>query len=116
MKVSRRLVLRLQILLVAACLLVVPSLLRADVIYLNDGNVLLVEKAWIEGDEVKYQTSRGVLSVPRSTVRDIQAENLPAAPVSSKRWSLSSVVVESGTDGTKTAVSATVGNATSNES
>ena len=116
MKPSRRVVLRLQILLVAVCLVLATSKLHADVIYLNDGNVLLVDKAWIDGDDVKYQTSRGVLSVPRSTVREIQAENLPPAPASSKRWSLESVVVESGTDPAKTPVSAPGGNATSNDS
>ena len=61
MKPSRRMVLRLQILWVAVCLVLATPKLHADVIYLNDGNVLLVEKAWIEGDDVKYQTSRGVL-------------------------------------------------------
>jgi tetratricopeptide (TPR) repeat protein len=62
--------------------------LTADVIYFHDGNVLLVEKAWIEGDEVKYQTSRGVQTVPRSSVREVQAENLPAPSPSSRKWSL----------------------------
>jgi len=62
--------------------------LRADVIFLNDGNMLLVEKAWIEGDEVKYQTNRGVKSVPRSSVRQIQGETLPPADPSSRKWSL----------------------------
>jgi tetratricopeptide (TPR) repeat protein len=66
--------------------------LTADVIYLTDGNVLLVEKAWIEGEEVKYQTSRGIQSLPKSRVREIQGENLPPAPKTPQRWSLGNVV------------------------
>ena len=88
---------------IAACILLTALVLvasvrdlTADVIYLKDGNILLVEKAWIEGDEVKYQTSRGIQSLPRSTVRDIQQENLPPAPKSPQRWSLGSVVSDSG--------------------
>jgi len=68
----------------------------ADVIVLYDGNVLLVEKAWIEGGEVKYQTSRGIQSLPRSRVREIQTENLPPAPKTPQRWSLGSVISDSG--------------------
>jgi len=71
--------------------------LVADVIYLNDGTVLLVEKAWIEGEEVKYQTSRGLQSLPKSRVREIQAENLPPAPKTPQRWSLANIASGSGT-------------------
>ena len=63
-----------------------PVTLRADVIYLHDGNMLLVEKAWVEGEEVKYQTARGIQSVPKSAVRQIQAEKLPPASPSAKKW------------------------------
>jgi tetratricopeptide (TPR) repeat protein len=59
--------------------------LNADVIYLHDGNMLLVEKAWVEGEEVKYRTTRGIYAVPKSNVRQIQSENLPAA--NSQKWS-----------------------------
>jgi tetratricopeptide (TPR) repeat protein len=114
MNSSRRWIVTLQILLVAA---LIPQVnLHADVIYLNDGNVLLVEKAWIEGNEVKYQTSRGIRSVPKSRVREIQAENLEPAPASSKRWSLGSVVDESGTNRANTpSNSGSSENSTSNE-
>lgn len=61
------------------------SILHADVIHLNDGNVLLVEKAWEEGDEVRYQTRNGVRSIPRAKVREIRSEQ-PAAPPSGSRW------------------------------
>jgi len=56
--------------------------LHADAIFFNDGNVLVVEKAWVEGDEVKYKTSRGVQSLPKSQVREIQ-EQAPSAPTGS---------------------------------
>ena len=45
---------------VLAFILLFVSKVHADVIYLYDGNILIVDKAWVEGDEVKYQTSRGV--------------------------------------------------------
>src|SRR5262245_25445201 len=117
MNSSRRWIVNLQILLVAACASVFTRSLYADVIYLNDGNVLLVEKAWIEGNEVKYQTTRGVLSVPKSTVREIQTENLQPAPPSAKRWNLESVADESGVNQLKTPESSSSSkNSASNES
>jgi tetratricopeptide (TPR) repeat protein len=67
------------------------SKVHADVIYLNDGNILIVDKAWVEGDEVKYQTSRGVRSVPKTNVRRIQAET-PVDVPSPKKWVLGEVV------------------------
>jgi tetratricopeptide (TPR) repeat protein len=117
MNSSRRWIVALQFLLVAVCLPFPQLNLHADVIYLNDGNVLLVEKAWIEGNEVKYQTSRGVRSVPKSTVREIQTENLQPAPASAKKWGLESIVDESGTNRLKTPeVSISTGNSSSNDS
>jgi tetratricopeptide (TPR) repeat protein len=59
--------------------------LYADVIYMNDGNVLMVEKAWEEGEEVKYQTSKGIQSLPRSSVRSIRQEK-PAPAPSVQKW------------------------------
>ena len=58
-----RLVLRGVFIAVLVCALVQNVI--ADVIVLYDGNVLLVERAWIEGGEVKYETSRGIQSLPR---------------------------------------------------
>jgi tetratricopeptide (TPR) repeat protein len=48
--------------------------LSADVIYLTNGNVMVVEKAWEESGEVKYQTGQGVQSLPKSSVRRIQEQ------------------------------------------
>ena len=76
---------------VLAFILLFVSKVHADVIYLYDGNILIVDKAWIEGNEVKYQTSRGVRSVPKTSVRRIQAEKLVDVP-SPKKWVLGEVV------------------------
>ena len=116
MKSSQRTSVVLHILRVFVCLSLAVANLYADVIYLHDGNVLLVERAWIEGDQVKYQTSRGVRSLPKSRVRDIQAENpLPPPSPSAKKWSLESVVDEAGTN-SKATPSNSTGDAVSNES
>jgi tetratricopeptide (TPR) repeat protein len=60
--------------------------LYGDVIYLNDGNILLVQKAWEEGEEVKYQTNKGIQSLPKSSVRTIRQEK-PSPPPGVQRWS-----------------------------
>jgi tetratricopeptide (TPR) repeat protein len=96
MKSSTRTRLALPLLSLLLLVTVAVRDLKADVIYLHDGNVLLVEKAWIEGDEVKYQTSRGIRTLPKSSVREIQSENLPPAPTTPQRWSLGSVVTSTG--------------------
>jgi hypothetical protein len=58
----------------------------ADVIYLNNGSVLVVYRAWEEGDEVKYETSSGIQAVPKSSVRSVHREK-QAAPSGSAEWS-----------------------------
>lgn len=60
--------------------------LYGDVIYLSDGNILLVEKAWEEGDSILYPTRKGIQRLAKAKVRAIKQEKpLPAA--SMKRWS-----------------------------
>ena len=55
--------------------------LFGDVIYLKNGSVLVVEKAWQEGDEVKYQAASGIQKIPRSDVKRIQEQkSTPADP------------------------------------
>jgi tetratricopeptide (TPR) repeat protein len=61
--------------------------LHADVIYLSDGNILLTDRAWEEGDQVKYQTGKGVRSLPRSSVQEIRKQD-PIAPAPGRRWAL----------------------------
>ncbi len=72
--------------LILALQLLAAFNLYGDVIYLNDGNILLVQKAWEEGEEVKYQISKGIQSLPRSSVRSIRQEK-PSPPPSVQRWS-----------------------------
>lgn len=68
----------------AAAFMVVGILpLRGDVIYLKDGNVLVVEKAWQEGDLVKYQTASGVQAIRLDSVKRLQGQK--AAPADPSR-------------------------------
>ena len=53
--------------------------LFGDVIYLKNGSVLVVEKAWQEGDEVKYQDASGIQKIPRAEVKRIQEQKSTAA-------------------------------------
>jgi len=62
------------------CLLVVTSLTKADVVFLTDGNVLVVEKAWEEGVEVLYQAGGRTRTLPKSSVKRIQHQKLVAVP------------------------------------
>lgn len=48
---------------------------HSDVIYLANGNVLVVERAWEEDNEVKYRTGETVQSLAKSSVRRIQAQH-----------------------------------------
>lgn len=57
------------------------SWLNGDVIYLRNGSVLVVERAWEEGDQVKYQVSSGIQAIPLSSVKRIQGQKgTPADP------------------------------------
>jgi tetratricopeptide (TPR) repeat protein len=59
-------------------------LTKADVIYFTNGSVLIVEKAWQDGDVTKYQTSRGIETTPSSTVRKIEIQRTAEAGLSPK--------------------------------
>ena len=48
--------------------------LWADVVYLKNGNVLLVDKAWEFQDEIKYQVGESVKSIAKSQVVRIKVE------------------------------------------
>jgi thiol-disulfide isomerase/thioredoxin len=50
------------------------SALFGDVIYLKNGSVLVVTKAWQEGDDVKYQDASGIQKIPRAEVKRIQEQ------------------------------------------
>ena len=67
----------------ALCLLLAllaASSAVADVIYLANGNILVVQKAWEEGSEVRYQTGSQVQTLPRSAVRRIQEQKALPSP------------------------------------
>lgn len=67
-----------------AVFLVFGSLvLHGDVIYLKDGSVLVVEKAWKEGEHVKYQTASGVQAIRLDSVKRLQGQK--AAPADPSR-------------------------------
>jgi tetratricopeptide (TPR) repeat protein len=70
---------------VLALQLLIAVRLLGDVIYLKNGNILVVEKAWEEGEEVKYQTSKGIQSLPKSSVQEIRQER-PIAPPVGRTW------------------------------
>ena len=73
--------LRVRWVMFPVALLMFGSLLRGDVIYLKNGSVLLVEKAWEEGEQVKYQSASGVESIPRASVKRFQGHKAtPADP------------------------------------
>src|SRR5213594_3369247 len=73
-----------RVLVILALFSAAPLQVHADSIFLNDGSVLVVEKAWVEGDEVKYQTSRGVQSLPKARVREIQEQK--PSPATGSHW------------------------------
>ena len=63
-----------QMTLAAAVLMFGCLSLHGDVIYLKSGNVLVVEKAWQEGDQVKYQSASGVQTIPLVAVKRLQGQ------------------------------------------
>jgi thiol:disulfide interchange protein len=66
--------------------------LHSDVIYLENGNVLVVEKAWQEGDQVKYQTASGLQTIPLASVKRLQGQK-PAAADPSHNQPVKAVVI-----------------------
>ena len=78
--------------LAAAFLMFSGFPLQADVIYLKSGNVLVVEKAWQEGDQLKYQTASGLQTIPLASVKRLQGQKAaPADP--SHNQSVKAVVI-----------------------
>lgn len=61
-------------------LLFVSSPVTADVIHLTNGNVLVVDKVWEEGTEVRYDSRGTVQILPKSAVKRIQRQKGLAAP------------------------------------
>ncbi len=62
---------------------------RSDVVYLANGNVLVVEQAWEENNEVKYRSGAVTQSLPKSAVRKIQAQKpVPAPDGATRRYGI----------------------------
>jgi len=61
------------------------SMLSGDVIYLNNGNVIVAEKVWEEGDQVKYQVGSGTQTIPRASVKRLQGQKANPADPSHKQ-------------------------------
>ena len=81
-----------QIVLAAAVRLFSGLPLYGDVIYLKSGNVLVVEKAWQEGDQVKYQSASGLQTIPLASVKRLQGQKAaPADP--SRNQAVQTVVI-----------------------
>ena len=70
---------RKQMALAAAVLMFGCLPLHGDVIYLKNGNVLVAEKTWQEGDQLKYQTASGLQSIPLVSVKRLQGQKALAA-------------------------------------
>src|SRR5438552_17059127 len=60
----------------------------ADVIYLTDGSVLLVKKAWEEAEEVKYTNNERIGALPKARAVRIQQEEDTPAPPPGQRWGI----------------------------
>ncbi|HEU0006959.1 MAG TPA: thioredoxin family protein [Terriglobia bacterium] len=81
-----------QMALAAAVVMFGAFPLHGDVIYLKSGNVLLVEKVWQEGDQVKYQTASGLQTIPLASVKRLQGQK-PAAADPSRNQPVKAVVI-----------------------
>jgi tetratricopeptide (TPR) repeat protein len=57
----------------------------ADVIYLTSGDILIVDKAWFEGEQVKYRATSGIKSLPAGKVRRIQEQKPDSSPPNPQR-------------------------------
>jgi len=69
--------------LISAMLLLTWSsyYLYSDVIYLKNGTVLVVSRAWEDSDVVHYETRSGSQTLPKSSVKRIQSQQAqPADP------------------------------------
>jgi Thioredoxin-like domain len=70
---------------VLALMVLGGATLRGDVIYLKNGDVIVAEKAWEDGDQVKYQVSSGIQTIPRATVKRLQGQKANPADPSHKQ-------------------------------
>ena len=63
---------------------------RADRLHLSGGGVLEVERWWIEGQTVMYESPAGTVGLPRASVVRIEASDAPPSPPKPPRKVVSS--------------------------
>jgi Peptidase MA superfamily len=63
----------------AAVAFLLGAVLSADTITLKNGRVIEADRAWIEGNQVRYQKDGGVYGVPKSLVQNIDQRPTPPA-------------------------------------
>src|SRR5207245_7928603 len=63
--------------LLALALLAVAA--GADTITLTNGRVIEADRAWFEGNEVRYEKNGGIYGLPKSLVTRLEAHATPAA-------------------------------------
>ena len=59
--------------------LTVPRAGAADTITLTNGHVIEADRAWYEGDQLRYEKSGGVFGIPRTLVRSLSKGYAPEA-------------------------------------
>ena len=63
------------VLVLTALLILAPvETARADTITLTNGRVIEADRAWIEGNQVRYERNGAVFGLPRSLVRSLDAQ------------------------------------------
>jgi tetratricopeptide (TPR) repeat protein len=63
----------------AAVALLVAAVTGADTITLKNGRVIEADRAWVDGNQVRYQKDGGVYGVPRNLVQNIDQRPSPPA-------------------------------------
>jgi hypothetical protein len=63
----------------AAVVLALAASARADTITLKNGRTIEAERAWIEGNQVRYQKDGGVYGLPKSLVQSVDQRPTPPA-------------------------------------
>ena len=64
--------------LAAALAIALAAEADADTITLKNGRVIVADRAWIDGNQVRYQKDGGVYGVPKSLVQNIDQRATPA--------------------------------------
>lgn len=60
-----------------ACGALLPSPARADTITLLNGRVIEADRAWYEGEQLRYEKNGGIYGLPRSLVKNLEQKAPP---------------------------------------